>query len=322
MSPQLIYGTATFGMDVTGFADAEAAKSMLKTVRSLGIKRLDTAPRYPPLSTGRAEELIGESVDISGDLTVDTKVYTDTRTDGSGDLARDAMQKSVCGSLERLKRSQGVNILYAHRADPATPLEEQVRNFNEQIAQGHCEAWGVSNTPPAVLEKIVQICEENGWQKPSAYQGDYNLVTRAMEAKLLPILRAHGMSFVAFRALGAGFLTGKFVNNQHEGTRLSDDNPLGKAMQRVFSDEELRRAVKEFDTEVKKHGLSSLEVAVRWVAHHSALRDADAIILGASKETQLQETVSLIQKGPLDPPVLALVDELWASVQQSRENVL
>lgn len=63
----------------------------------------------------------------------------------------------------------------------------------------HSPQWGVSNTPPAVLEDILRICEQNGWQKPSAYQGDYNLVTRGMETKLLPTLRAHGMSFVAFR---------------------------------------------------------------------------------------------------------------------------
>lgn len=207
--------------------------------------------------------------------------------------------------------------------------------------------WGVSNTPPAILEEILHICEQNGWQKPSAYQGDYNLVTRGMETKLLPILRAHGMSFVAFRyvrlapqaswpelkvitnetslsqrALAAGFLTGKLVNNQHEGTRMSDDNPLGKAVQRIFKGEELHQAMKKFDTETKAHGVSSMEVAIRWAAHHSALGDEDAIILGASKEAQLVESVSLIRKGPLPSPVLALVEELWATVQETRGNIL
>jgi hypothetical protein len=59
--------------------------------------------------------------------------------------------------------------------------------------------WGVSNVPPEMLEEILRICDEKGLQKPSCYQGDYNLVTRGMETKLLPILRAHGMSFNAFR---------------------------------------------------------------------------------------------------------------------------
>lgn len=103
---------------------------------------------------------------------------------------------------------------------------------------------------------------------------------------------------------------------------MSDDNPLGKAMQRVFAGEELLQAVKTFDAKVKAKGLSSLEVAIRWAVHHSALGDEDAIILGASKATQLQESISLIQKGPLESPVIALVEELWAAVQQTRGDVL
>lgn len=111
MPPQLIYGTATFGMDMTEFQDSEAVRNMLKTVQSLGIKRLDTAPRYPPLNPGRAEKLLGEALELSGDFVIDTKVATDTRNDGSGDLVRDALQKSVGSSLERLKRPQGVRPL-------------------------------------------------------------------------------------------------------------------------------------------------------------------------------------------------------------------
>lgn len=124
------------------------------------------------------------------------------------------------------------------------------------------------------------------------------------------------------RALAAGFLTGKLVNNQHEGTRFSEDNPLSKAIQRVFGSEELHQALRKFDAEVKAQGLSSLEVSIRWAAHHSALGDEDAIILGASKEAQLQETVSLIRKGPLPSLILGLVDELWVTVRETRANVL
>ena len=50
-----------------------------------------------------------------------------------------------------------------------------------------------------MLEQVLRLCEEKGLQKPSCYQGDYNVVTRGMETKLLPILRAHGMTFNAFR---------------------------------------------------------------------------------------------------------------------------
>lgn len=58
--------------------------------------------------------------------------------------------------------------------------------------------WGVSNVPPPMLEELLQLCEKNGWKKPTCYQGQYNLVTRGMETKLLPILRAHKISYNAF----------------------------------------------------------------------------------------------------------------------------
>lgn len=63
--------------------------------------------------------------------------------------------------------------------------------------------WGVSNFSPEVLEKMLNLCEEKGLQKPSCYQGEYNLVTRAMETKLLPTLRAHGVTYNAFRCARA-----------------------------------------------------------------------------------------------------------------------
>lgn len=50
-----------------------------------------------------------------------------------------------------------------------------------------------------MLEKMIQICEEKGWQKPSCYQGIYNLVSRGMESKLLPVLRAHGIAFNGYQ---------------------------------------------------------------------------------------------------------------------------
>lgn len=124
------------------------------------------------------------------------------------------------------------------------------------------------------------------------------------------------------RSLGAGFLTGNLVNNQQEGTRMSEDNPLGKAMQRIFSDNQLHEAMKKFDTEVRALGLSSIEVAIRWAAHHSALGEEDCIILGASKTKQLVETVSFIRKGPLASEVIALTEELWAVAQMSRGSIL
>ena len=106
--PQIIFGTASFGMDLTEFQDSAAVRSLLTDLQDLGIHRLDSAARYPPLKPGRAEELIGQTENMSGSFLIDTKVYTNTMTDGSGDLASEVIDKSLLASLQRLKRSSGV----------------------------------------------------------------------------------------------------------------------------------------------------------------------------------------------------------------------
>lgn len=104
-------------------------------------------------------------------FTVDTKVYTEVG-DGSGDLARAAMRASVDASLRRLRRegAGGVNVLFAHRPDPATPLAEQIRGFGEEIARGSAKAWGVANHSAERLREILELCESEGWVKPAWYQ--------------------------------------------------------------------------------------------------------------------------------------------------------
>ena len=194
---------------------------------------------------------------------------------------------------------------------------------------------------PAVLEEMLHICEEKGLQKPSCYQGDYNLITRGMETKLLPILRAHSMTFYGFRyvcgslitarfddanattrPLAACFLTGKLTNNQTTGTRFDPSNPLSTPMKSLYGADELHVGMKKFVVAVKEHGLSPAEVAIRWLAHHSALREDDGIILGASRVEQIVETVGFVGKGLLGKELLGAAEELWEVVRGVRGDVI
>ena len=187
---------------------------------------------------------------------------------------------------------------------------------------------------------MLHLCEEIGLQKPSCYQGEYNLVTRGMETKLLPILRAHGMSFNAFRflsiclisnksivnslgrPLASGFLTGKLINNDHADTRFGDNNPLGKMAQKLYGAADLHSVMKTFDTEVKTHDMTPIEVAIRWIVHHSALRDEDGIILGASKIDQLRGLMTMIRMGPLPEEVVKIAEDLWGAIKGSRGEII
>lgn len=170
MAPHLVFGTGVFGIEGREFRDNASARKLLLNLKEAGINHLDTAARYPPFNPGKSEELLGAANDLSDTFIIDTKVYTEVGH-GSGDLCREAVRKSVDSSLERLHRPHGINVLFAHRPELATPLEEQIQAFHEQIAQGHAKAWGVANHPPETLQKMVDLCEQHGWEKPAWYQG-------------------------------------------------------------------------------------------------------------------------------------------------------
>ena len=80
--------------------------------------------------------------------------------------------------------------------------------------------------------------------------------------------------------------------------------------------------MKRFDVEVKSRNMTSMEVAVRWIAHHSALADEDGIILGASKTEQIRESVAMIRKGPLSREVLESAESIWGELKSSRAHII
>lgn len=323
--PTLFFGTAIFGSSVAPhLKEPEAITNFLDTVHSLGINQLDTAARYPPDNSGESERLIGASK-TSNNFSISTKVLlAGTSTDGT--LSKEAVRSSVQNSLKTLGIEK-ISILYAHAPDNVTPLEEQAEAFNEQYENGYCEKVcilptsqtdtttktnhsfylrgkkiGVSNFPPAMLEKFLNICEERNYVKPSVYQGQYNLINREPEQTLLPLLRKHNMKFVAYSPLAAGFLTGKLTAGNAEGTRLGSS--IGTMFRNFYDKPEFHNAIHELNRIIEPLGISSTGAALRWLAYHSELGEEDGIILGASKVEQVVQNVKDIKMGPLPESVL------------------
>ncbi|KAM0167354.1 hypothetical protein ACHAQE_000656 [Botrytis cinerea] len=283
--PSLIFGAASIGMD---FSTQESVQDALKVLKELNISQIDTAGRYPPTNHGRSEELLGEVGAVSQGFSISTKILAIQLGYGSGELEASAIKKSLDTSFKRL----GVDQL------------------------------GVSNFPPKLLQEFIQVCEENDFVKPSAYQGDYNLITRGMEKELLPILRAHSMSFFAFRALAAGFLTGNYSAGKSNGTRFSDDHPLVKAFQTLYGAPKLQEAMKDLENALAPLGISGREASLRWIYHHSKLGDGDGIILGASKMSQIRENVKSISAGPLSEEVVQKIEGIWDLLAEDRGGIL
>lgn len=206
-----------------------------------------------------------------------------------------------------------MDVVFAHRPDRATPLEEQVQGLAEQVSSGRARAWGVANHPPETLRAMLDVCEREGLVLPRWYQGTYSLLSRGAEDAVFPLLRERGLSFLASHALASGFLTGKHVD--------AEGNPTGRFAGGGYAVPEVAAAMKTFVAGCEAHGLLPVEVASRWIAHHSALNEEDGIVLGASKLVQVGETVAHIRKGPLPTPVVASAEELWQAVKSIRGSM-
>lgn len=132
---------------------------------------------------------------------------------------------------------------------------------------------------------------------------------------MLPTLRAHGMSYLASHALASGSLTGEHIDAQ--------GNPTGRFATSSFANSpEVAHAMKAFIADCKEQGMLPVEVASRWLAHHSPLNEQDSIVLGASKLAQVGDTVANIRKGPLPGPVVKLVDDPWEGVKSVRGTTI
>lgn len=117
---------------------------------------------------------------------------------GPGVHSKKNIAENVDISLAELKIPQ-INIEYLHAPDRTTPFEETVEAIDKAYKEGKFKKFGLSNYTAEEVEKIMQICEANGFVKPSVYQGQYNPIVRSGEKELFPVLRKHGIAFYAWR---------------------------------------------------------------------------------------------------------------------------
>ncbi|KAJ7263997.1 NADP-dependent oxidoreductase domain-containing protein [Mycena haematopus] len=297
--PELIFGTANVGSVWTTPKDISALTQQLLDG---GIRRLDTAARYPPSDPGASQRTLGAHSLGSQGFAIDTKILAWT-ADGSGEMTPEAIKKSVNDSLEALKIEK-INVLYSHRPDPSTPLATQLEGVDAQFKLGRFKEFGISNWPQASIASYIELAKESGAVQPTAAQYQYNLLARHPEKEFFPFLRSHGIRFVAFSPLAGGFLTGK-------NSSWKEDIPFAAGYRRWYVQPGMFAAVEKFTTLCAEYSLPLPEAAMRWLAYHSALRETDAILIGASNVEQVQEAVRAVNAGPLPAGLVEGIDSVF-----------
>lgn len=161
-----------------------------------------------------------------------------------------------------------------------------------------------------MLAEFWDICEREGFVKPTVYQGLYNILDRRHEGPLLDFIREHGMVFTAHSPVGSGFLHGGLTSGQVEGTRFSEGNIMSMDARR-YDTEKYHEAIRSLDKVLKPYHILKPEAALRWLAFHSQLAPQDAIVFGASKMLQVKENIASIARGPLPEELVIALDGVW-----------
>ncbi|CAG8960224.1 hypothetical protein HYFRA_00012742 [Hymenoscyphus fraxineus] len=170
---------------------------------------------------------------------------------------------------------------------------------------------GLSNYSVEQVARYFEICNREGFVRPSVYQGHYNALIRRHEETLMPLLRKHGVAYYAFRPLSGGILTGKvtFATETLTRTRFAGESTQQYFLN-TFDKPEIHDKLRTLSETCQQFGVSLSEVCLRWLVYHSALGGDDAITLGAKRLDQLEANVGDCRKGPLSQDLLKAVESM------------
>jgi voltage-dependent potassium channel beta subunit len=285
----------------------DVARECMAAAHDAGVNFFDNAEVY---ARGEAERIMGEAFKALGwrrsSYIVSTKFFWGLH-DGPNEkhtLNRKYLMQAIDGSLARFKLDY-VDVVFCHRADPDTPLEETVWAMSDMIAAGKALYWGTSEWTAAEIASAWQIAERHHLHKPVTEQPQYNLLHRERVEKEYARLYADiGLGTTTWSPLASGLLTGKYndgIPQDSRGTlkgyewlseRLSDQAKIAKVRRLVPIAQELECTL--------------AQLSLAWCLTNP---NVSTVITGASRPAQVSENMRALDVVPkLTPDVLARID--------------
>lgn len=271
------------------------AREMLLGAFDLGITHFDLANNYGA-QPGTAEENFGRVLDSDlrpyrDELILSTKAGY-TMWDGPyGDWgSRKYLMASLDQSLKRMKVDY-VDIFYHHRPDPETPLEETMGALADIVRQGKALYVGVSNYPAELTAQAYDILADMGI-KLTVHQPRYNMLNRWVEQgepSLCDVLLDKGIGAVAFSPLAQGMLTDRYLNGIPDDSRVASS---GVFLKRSNLTDDVLNQVRRLNEIAAARGETMAQLALAWVLENPAMT---SVIIGASKLSQIQQNVAMLQ---------------------------
>jgi voltage-dependent potassium channel beta subunit len=310
-------------MDYNPSYTVDAWYEVMKTAFEHGINLFDTAEMY---GNGQSEEMFGAAIrkgqeaDLwqREDLVVTTKIFNGTKGfvgGGPNDqgLSRKHLIEGTKASLKRLQLEY-VDILFCHRPEPLTPVEETVRAMNHLIDQGWAFYWGTSEWSALQITEACEVADRLGLIRPIVEQPQYSILERAkVEVQFADLYTKYKLGLTTWSPLCSGILSGKYAHGVPEGTRLA--HPM---MRTILPDADAKVATAATLSPIAaKLGCSPAQLAIAWCLSNEHVT---SVLLGAKNPAQLRETLGgLAVASQLTPEIRAEIDAL-APVQPGKDT--
>jgi voltage-dependent potassium channel beta subunit len=292
--------------------DVNAAVEMLAAALDAGINFFDNAEAY---AGGRSESVMGEAFQRLGtprlNYVVSTKFFWGLDRQGEAvnrkdTLNRKYLMQAIDGSLKRFGLDF-VDLVYCHRPDPHTPIEETVGAMSDMIRQGKALYWGTSEWSAEDIRAAWDIAERHHLHKPIVEQPQYHLFhRRKVEDEFAPLYEDIGLGLTTWSPLASGLLTGKYRSGIPAGTRGAMETMA--FLREQLTDQAKNEAVAQLAPIAAELGATLAQLAIAWCTKNPRV---STVITGASKPGQLQDNLgALAVADKLTPEVMARIDAI------------
>ncbi|MFZ5878532.1 MAG: potassium channel beta subunit family protein [Chloroflexota bacterium] len=299
-------------------ADIDSAAQMMKAAYDAGVNFFDNAEVY---AGGRSEEVMGAALKElgwrRGSYLISTKLFWGLHNGPNerNTLNRKRLLEGIDGSLKRFGMDY-VDIVYCHRADPNTPIEETARAMSDIVQSGRAIYWGVSEWSADEIRAAWNVCDQYGWHKPVTEQPQYNLFHRErVEKEYARLYEDIGLGTTIWSPLASGLLTGKYQKGIPADSRgaLKGYEWLHKAL----TDKERLAVVDKLGALAKELDCSLAQFAIAWCAKNP---NVSTVITGASRVEQVHENMKALAVLPkLTEDVMKRVDEILGKTEEEEE---
>jgi len=299
----------TFGSQVK---ENDIIYDCMKRAFDAGVNFFDCAEAY---ASGEGERMVGEVIKRAGwkrsDLVISTKIFWGGGGPNDKGLSRKHVCEGLAASLKRLQLDY-VDLLYCHRPDALTPMEEIVRTMNHVINQGKVFYWGTSEWTASQIFEAVAVAKELKMIGPLMEQPQYNMFTRdRIEKEYAHLYKTTKLGLTTWSPLASGVLSGKYNDGIPKGTRFDEPKMDYSWMQRLRGSDApaLIDKLHKLNLIAKALGCTLAQLAIAWCVKNP---NVSSVITGASKPEQVDENLK----------ALAVVTLLTPEVIEQIENIL